>query len=243
MSTPTTNIRAALEAASLLEAPEALVLLRECCPETTVFSTSFGKEDQVLTDIIHGLGGGIRIFTLDTGRLFPETYSVWTSTLERYGLPLAVYVPEQADLEAFIAGYGPNAFYASPELRQACCRIRKVQPLKRALAGAEIWITGIRAAQSPNRQGMPRWEWDEANGIYKFHPLLDWTDERLEDYVRRHEVPCNILHERGFPSIGCAPCTRAVRPGEDARAGRWWWEANDRKECGLHQHGSAGAGA
>ena len=240
MSIASENIRTALEKASRLDPTESLAHLKTIVPQALVFSTSFGKEDQALTDIIHRLGGGIRIFTLDTGRLFAETYSVWTTTLERYGMPINVQVPDQAALESFIALHGPNAFYASPELRKECCRIRKVEPLKRALQGAKIWITGIRSAQSPNRQSMQHWAWDEANETFKFHPLLDWTDQQLEEYVRLHEVPCNVLHERGFPSIGCAPCTRAVRPGEDPRAGRWWWESNDKKECGLHQHGPSG---
>ena len=239
--TPTANfIAASLEDVSRLDALASLRHLTSLCRNSIVFSTSFGKEDQVITDMIYRMGGGIRIFTLDTGRLFAETYSVWTTTMERYGMPISVQVPDQEALEPFISLNGPNAFYSSPALRKECCRIRKVEPLKKALAGAQIWVTGIRAAQSPNRQSMQRWEWDEANDIYKYHPLLDWTDEQLDEYVRLHEVPCNVLHERGFPSIGCAPCTRAVRPGEDPRAGRWWWESNDQKECGLHQHGSPG---
>jgi phosphoadenosine phosphosulfate reductase len=239
MTSNKANIRTALEHASRLDAVESLAHLKSVCPQTVVFSTSFGKEDQVLTDMIHRLGGGIRIFTLDTGRLFPETYSVWTATLERYGMPISVMVPSQAALESYIAANGPNAFYASPEQRKECCRIRKVEPLKRALEGAAVWITGIRSAQSPNRQAMSKWEWDEGNQVFKFHPLLDWNDEALDTWVSQHNVPCNALHDRGFPSIGCAPCTRAVRPGEDPRAGRWWWESNAKKECGLHQHGSA----
>lgn len=241
MAEISSNIRNVLEQASRLDAIDALGHLKAVCHSTLVFSTSFGKEDQVLTDMIHRLGGGIRIFTLDTGRLFAETYSVWTATLERYGLPISVMVPEQTELESYIATHGPNAFYTSPELRKECCRIRKVEPLKRALAGAEIWITGIRAAQSPNRQAMSKWEWDEGNKVFKFHPLMDWTDEDVDAYIRSNNVPYNVLHDRGFPSIGCAPCTRAVRPGEDPRAGRWWWESNDKKECGLHQHASADA--
>ena len=236
MAEISSNIRSTLEKVSMLEALESLAHLKNVCPGTMVFSTSFGKEDQVLTDMIHRLGGGIRIFTLDTGRLFAETYSVWTATLERYGIPISVMVPEQHALESYISTHGPNAFYASPELRKECCRIRKVEPLKRALAGAAVWITGIRAAQSPNRQVMSKWEWDEGNKVFKFHPLLDWTDEAVDAYIRSNNVPYNVLHDRGFPSIGCAPCTRAVRPGEDPRAGRWWWESNDKKECGLHQH-------
>ena len=240
MTSPTNLIAASMEDASRLDAIASLRHLTALGRNTIVFSTSFGKEDQVITDMIHQMGGGIRIFTLDTGRLFAETYSVWATTMERYGIPITVQVPDQQALEPFISLYGPNAFYTSAALRKECCRIRKVEPLKRALEGVQIWITGIRSAQSPNRQSMQRWEWDEANEIFKFHPLLDWTDEQLDEYVRLHEVPCNVLHERGFPSIGCAPCTRAVRPGEDPRAGRWWWESNDKKECGLHQHGSAG---
>jgi phosphoadenosine phosphosulfate reductase len=241
MAEISSNIRNVLEQASRLDAIGALKHLKAVCHNTLVFSTSFGKEDQVITDLIHSAGGGIRIFTLDTGRLFAETYSVWTATLERYGLPISVMVPEQTALESYIGAHGPNAFYASTELRKECCRIRKVEPLKRALAGAEVWITGIRAAQSPNRQAMSKWEWDEGNKVFKFHPLMDWTDEDVDAYILSNNVPYNVLHDRGFPSIGCAPCTRAVRPGEDPRAGRWWWESNDKKECGLHQHASGDA--
>lgn len=227
-----------LREAAELPLPEALGFLKGSFSGMVVFSTSFGKEDQVITDLIHRAGGGIRIFTLDTGRLFPETYSVWTATMERYGMPISVMAPEQTALESFISANGPNAFYSSPELRKECCRIRKVVPLKRALAGAEVWITGIRSAQSQNRQSLSKWEWDDANRVFKFHPLLDWSDEAVDAYIRSKNVPYNVLHDRGFPSIGCAPCTRAVLPGEGPRAGRWWWESNDKKECGLHQHGA-----
>lgn len=211
-----------------------LLELTELYPGTVVFSTSFGLEDQAITHLIGDSGVDVRIFTLDTGRLFPETYSTWSSTLDRYKLTIEAYYPNETDLRAWITENGPNAFYGSVEARKACCQIRKVEPLRRALQGNRVWITGIRAAQSPERQGTPILEWDEANQILKYHPLLNWSDETLNEFIRINNVPYNPLHDRGFVSIGCAPCTRAIKPGEDFRAGRWWWEDNSKKECGLH---------
>lgn len=211
--------------------------LRELCswyPGAVVCSTSFGVEDQVITHQIHASGAEVSLFTLDTGRLFPETYSTWSATLERYGLPIEAWYPDEAALRNWVTSHGPNAFYASPELRKACCHIRKVEPLARALAGRMVWVTGIRSAQSPERQHTPILEWDSHYGIIKYHPLLDWTDEQTWAFVREHQIPYNPLHDKGFVSIGCAPCTRAIRAGEDFRAGRWWWEDNSKKECGLH---------
>jgi phosphoadenosine phosphosulfate reductase len=199
-----------------------------------VFSTSFGIEDQVITHLILSNHLPIRIFTLDTGRQFPETYSTWSRTLERYGEPIEVFAPQTAALEAMIAAKGPNSFYASVENRQECCHIRKVEPLNRALRHQQVWITGIRAEQSANRQGMLPVEWDDAHQLIKYHPLFDWTYEQVRAYVREYNIPYNALHDRGFVSIGCQPCTRAVQPGEDFRAGRWWWEDAAKKECGLH---------
>ncbi|MCX8020893.1 MAG: phosphoadenylyl-sulfate reductase [Chitinophagaceae bacterium] len=214
---------------------EVMKKLTTAFPEQVVFSTSFGLEDQVITDMIAGLQLPVKIFTLDTGRLFSETYSVWNSTLERYQINIRAYYPDGEALNAFVSQHGPNAFYESVALRKQCCHIRKVEPLKKALQGAKIWITGLRSEQGSERQQLQKAEWDEANQIIKFHPLFDWTWEEVWNYVRTNHVPYNVLHDRGFPSIGCAPCTRAIKPGEDFRAGRWWWENNASKECGLHK--------
>jgi phosphoadenosine phosphosulfate reductase len=205
-------------------------------PGQVVFSTSFSYEDQVIThDILHNKLP-VTLFTLDTGRLFAETYSVWSRTNERYGTTIKAYYPQAAALQEYVEANGPNAFYASVENRKQCCFIRKVEPLQRALAGKKIWITGLRAAHSANRNDLPAIEWDAANNIIKYHPLLHWTTEEVIAYVRKHNIPYNPLHDKGFVSIGCAPCTRAIKPGEDFRAGRWWWEDADKKECGLHSH-------
>lgn len=201
-----------------------------------VFSSSFSYEDQVITHLIAAHQLPIKIFTLDTGRLFAETYSVWASTLSRYQISLKAYYPQPELLEPFIEVNGPNAFYDSVENRKSCCHIRKVEPLKRALAGNAIWVTGLRAAHSANRGGLEMLEWDEGNQIIKFHPLLHWTTEQVADFIQEHNVPYNPLHDKGFVSIGCAPCTRAITAGEDFRAGRWWWEDANKKECGLHEH-------
>jgi phosphoadenosine phosphosulfate reductase len=205
-------------------------------PGKTVFSTSFGLEDQVITDMIAKGSPGVRIFTLDTGRLFPQTYSVWSSTMEKYAIGISAYLPDADQLADFLKANGPNGFYAGIGQRKACCHARKVVPLRSALAGNHVWVTGIRAGQSAGRDGMEMLEWDAANGIIKYHPLFAWTSAEVREYVDRNNVPYNILHDQGFPSIGCAPCTRAVQEGEDPRAGRWWWEENDKKECGLHAH-------
>ena len=172
--------------------------------------------------------------TLDTGRNFPETYSTWSRTLERYRQPIETFAPQAATLERLLAEKGPNSFYESVENRKECCHIRKVEPLGRALQGQQLWVTGIRAEQSPNRLDMASLEWDAAHQLLKFHPLFDWTSDQVRDYVGQHNIPYNALHDQGFVSIGCAPCTRAIQPGEDFRAGRWWWEDASKKECGLH---------
>ena len=200
----------------------------------TAFSTSFGWEDQVLNHMIFSEDINLPVFTLDTGRLFKETYSVWSRMLEKYDKKIEVYYPQQESLQEFVSNHGPNSFYASVENRKTCCGIRKVEPLSRALSGKEVWITGIRADQSENRKQMDWVEWDEGRGLIKVHPLFDWTLEEVKAYIRKHDVPYNALHDRGYPSIGCAPCTRAVQDGEDFRAGRWWWESASKKECGLH---------
>lgn len=215
---------------------EGIALMAERFPGQTVFSTSFGIEDQVLTDIIARGGLPVRIFTLDTGRLFQETYAVWSATLQTYGIDIEAFAPDSTALEAWLKAHGPNGFYESVENRKSCCHIRKVLPLQRALQGNRVWITGIRAAQSANRDTMPVMEWDEVNRIIKYHPLLHMSYDELRRHVAAHGVPINPLHDRGFVSIGCAPCTRAIREGEDFRAGRWWWEDHSKKECGLHAH-------
>ena len=215
---------------------EAISIVYQSHPSETVFSTSFGIEDQVITDLIAQHAVGVNIFTLDTGRLFPETYSLWSTTIEKYGLKINAFSPAADALNDFLATNGPNSFYTSVELRKTCCNIRKVRPLQKALAGNKIWITGIRAEQSPNRDAMKMLEWDETNQLIKFHPLMNWTYGQVKDYVAKNNVPYNPLHDRGFVSIGCAPCTRAIKEGEDFRAGRWWWEDNSKKECGLHSH-------
>ena len=218
-----------------LDPVEALSLLTNKFPERIVFSTSFGWEDQVITHMIFTNNLPIRVFTLETGRLFPETYYVWNRTMEMYEKPIYAYYPNNELLEKMVNAKGPSSFYESVENRKECCGIRKVEPLKRALAGNKCWVTGIRAEQSVNRHDMQNLEWDEQNNLIKFHPIYDWTLDQVKEYIRIHNVPYNTLHDRGFPSIGCQPCTRAVQPGEDFRAGRWWWEDQSKKECGLHE--------
>ncbi|HEX8316495.1 MAG TPA: phosphoadenylyl-sulfate reductase [Flavisolibacter sp.] len=215
---------------------DTLQQLNEAFPDKLVFSTSFSYEDQVIIDHISKLNFPVSIFTLDTGRLFPETYSTWSRTLERYNLTVEAFYPDAERLQEFVRSYGPNSFYESVDNRKQCCHIRKVEPLKKALAGKAVWVTGLRAEHSPNRSDMTILEWDEVNQIIKYNPLLHWTTEEVRQYIDQYNIPYNSLHDKGFISIGCAPCTRAVRLGEDFRAGRWWWEEADKKECGLHVH-------
>ncbi len=222
-----------IKEAESLSAAEAIRLVTEWFPKGVVFSSSLGQEDQVLTDMIYKNGLPVKIFTIDTGRLFNETYELLDRTNARYKNNMQVYFPEAADVESFVQEKGINAFYESVENRKACCYIRKVIPLNRALKGAKVWITGLRSEQSDNRQDMPMIEWDEQRQLYKFNPLINWTYEQMLTYVKEHNVPYNTLHDKGFISIGCAPCTRAIETGEHPRAGRWWWESSQ-KECGLH---------
>lgn len=217
-----------------LDVVAKLKYLAEKHKDRIVFSTSFGWEDQVITHLIFSNKIPIKVFTLETGRLFPETYYVWNRTLEIYQQPIHAYFPQSDLLQKMVAAKGPSSFYESVENRKECCYIRKIEPLKRALAGNEMWITGIRADQSANREGMEDVEWDEGNQLFKFHPIFDWTLEDVKQYVKENNIVYNTLHDKGFPSIGCAPCTRAVAKGEDFRAGRWWWEDQSKKECGLH---------
>jgi len=222
--------------AATLSVDELFGFLAKEFPGEVTFSTSFSYEDQVITHKILSNRLPIQIFTLDTGRLFPETYSVWTATNEKYNTHIKAYYPDHTLLEEFIAEKGPNSFYESVENRKQCCFIRKVDPLKRALKNNKIWITGLRAEHSPDRQNLAQVEWDEGNEIIKYHPLLHWTTDEVKESINQYKIPYNPLHDKGFVSIGCAPCTRAIKAGEDFRAGRWWWEDNSKKECGLHQH-------
>lgn len=219
-----------IEKASL---KEGLEIIDELFRGKVVFSSSLGQEDQVITDAIFKNDLSIKIFTLDTGRLFNETYELLEKTIARYKKTIHVFFPDAKDVEEYVTTRGVNAFYESVENRKQCCQIRKVKPLNRALKGAEVWITGLRAEQSDNRKEMAMIEWLEDKQLYKFNPLLHWSYAEVLDYIKEFFVPYNPLHDKGFISIGCAPCTRAVEPGEDARAGRWWWETSQ-KECGLH---------
>lgn len=219
---------------SRLSEVEALTALTETFPGQVTFSSSFSVEDQVILHQIASNQLPVSVFTLDTGRLFPETYAVWSSSREKYNISIQPYFPNQESLEQMVEANGPNSFYASVSNRQQCCFIRKVAPLQRALAGNKVWITGLRAAHSPERKNVTSVEWDEGNQVIKYHPLLHWSNEQVWDFIKQHNIPYNPLHDRGFVSIGCAPCTRAIQPGEDFRAGRWWWEDANKKECGLH---------
>ena len=227
------------EQVQLLSIEEVIDQLAKQFPGKVTFSSSFSYEDQLITHKILTSDYPVSIFTLDTGRLFEETYSVWSATNERYHTKIKAYYPDHNLLEPYVAEHGPNSFYESVEERKSCCYVRKVEPLKRALKGQSVWITGLRAEHSANRHDMPQVEWDESNQIIKYHPILHWTTKEVKDYINEHNIPYNILHDRGFVSIGCAPCTRAIKPGEDFRAGRWWWEDNTKKECGLHVHQQA----
>jgi len=225
-----------LENVAQLNLEDSLKFLSENFGEKIVFSTSFGIEDQVISHAIFGQKiKNIEVFTLDTGRLFPETYAVWDKTLLQYGAKIKSYYPNANAIESFVNDHGINPFYTSIELRKECCSIRKVVPLQQGLKGAKIWITGLRAEQSENRNSLEIIQWDEQQQLFKYNPLLHWTTEDVMDYLKKNAVPYNILHDQGFISIGCAPCTRAIKPGENFRAGRWWWEDNSKKECGLHK--------
>lgn len=213
---------------------DSIAAVASLFPEKVIFSSSLGQEDQVITDVIFKNNIPVRIFTIDTGRLFNETYELLDKTMVRYKKSIQVYFPEAGDVEEFVIAKGINSFYGSVENRKECCHIRKVKPLNRALTDAKVWITGLRAEQSDNRKEMPVIEWDNSRQLYKFNPLINWRYEDVMDYLKEFNVPYNSLHDKGFPSIGCAPCTRAVEPGEDTRSGRWWWETSQ-KECGLHQ--------
>jgi phosphoadenosine phosphosulfate reductase len=197
-------------------------------------SSSLGAEDQALTHIIARIDKNARIFTLDTGRVFPETYDLMARTQEKYGVKIEVFFPDAVAVEKMVNEKGINLFYKSIENRKLCCGVRKIEPLKRAFSGLDAWICGLRKDQSVTRFFTKMVEWDENNGLIKINPLLNWSEKQVWSFIRENEIPYNILHDKGFPSIGCQPCTRAIQPGEDIRAGRWWWENPEQKECGLH---------
>lgn len=203
--------------------------------EKTALSSSFGVEDQVLTDMMLKIDKSANIFTLDTGRLPYETYSVMDETNLKYGTKINVYFPDSEDVEALYQTQGINGFYESIENRKRCCFVRKIAPLERALTDLDIWVTGLRASQSVTREDMQLFEMDETHSVIKVNPLLNWSETEVWEYIHKNNVPYNKLHDQGFPSIGCAPCTRAVKDGEDIRSGRWWWENPEHKECGLHK--------
>jgi phosphoadenosine phosphosulfate reductase len=213
---------------------QALLHLTRLFPGQVSFSSSLSLEDQVLTDIIFRNEIPVTVFTLDTGRLFNEVYELIQVTEAKYGQRIQSYFPESSDVETLVSDYGINCFYQSTELRKRCCHVRKVIPLQRALEGVKIWVTGLRAAQSENRHSLQSMEWDHTHQLIKYNPLVDWTIDEISDYIEKNAVPVNPMYKKGFASIGCAPCTRAIFPGEDVRAGRWWWEAS-KKECGLHE--------
>lgn len=214
----------------------AITLLKEIERDYSpaVMASSFGAEDMVLLDLIWKHTPGIEIFTLDTGRLPKETYDLMQTVKTRYQREVQIFFPDAATIEAFVTHNGPNAFYDSVDLRKQCCGIRKVAPLKRALEDKKAWITGMRRSQSVTRNELPVSEWDADHELQKFSPLTDWSNGEVWKYIRAFDVPYNALHDEGYASIGCAPCTRAITPGEDIRAGRWWWENPETKECGLH---------
>ncbi|MCK4874687.1 MAG: phosphoadenylyl-sulfate reductase [Sulfurimonas sp.] len=202
--------------------------------DRAALSSSLGVEDQVLTHMMLGIDKKANIFTLDTGRLHPQTYSVMDATNLKYGVKLNVFFPDTEGVEKLYQSQGINGFYESIENRKACCFTRKIEPLQRALSELDVWITGLRASQSVTRENLNLIEYDEVNKVIKVNPLLEWSEEEVWNFVKKHKVPYNKLHDEGFPSIGCAPCTRAVKEGEDVRSGRWWWENPEYKECGLH---------
>ncbi len=214
---------------------ELIAFFLDFFKEKIAFSTSLGLEDQVLTHMIAGINPSARFFTLDTGRLFPETYDLIDRTVQKYNISIDVYFPDARDVEQMVKEKGINLFYDSIENRKLCCEVRKLRPLARAMSGLDAWITGLRRDQSVTRKNLKKVEWDENNAKVKINPLAYWTLDEVNQYIEQHKIPVNPLHKKGFVSIGCQPCTRAVEPGEDVRAGRWWWENPETKECGLHK--------
>ncbi len=219
-------------------ATDVLAMAARRFPDRVAFASSLGLEDQVLTHMIVEAKLDIPIFTLDTGRLFPETYDLIDRTSKRYGVTIHTYFPAAAEVEKMVDRDGVNLFRESIEARKRCCEVRKILPLRRAQLELDAWVCGLRTGQGATRQQVEVVEWDNLADMVKINPLADWTEQTVREYVDEHDVPYNVLHDQGFPSIGCAPCTRAVAADEDARAGRWWWEAADHRECGLHHRGA-----
>lgn len=213
---------------------DSLKYLASLFPEKVIFTTSFGVEDQAITHAIFANDIPIEVVTLDTGRLFPETYKVYSETIKKYNKKITLFFPDRDEVERMVTEKGPYSFYHSKENRLECCHIRKVVPLGRALEGKSCWISGIRADQSPDRSTLEWLEYDENKKLFKFLPLFNWTLQDVNNYLKTNNIPVNALVDKGYISIGCEPCTRAVSPGEDFRAGRWWWESGNQKECGLH---------
>ncbi|MBC8378719.1 MAG: phosphoadenylyl-sulfate reductase [Planctomycetes bacterium] len=209
-------------------------------PGRLVLTSSMAAEDQVLTDMIVKIDPSVNILTLDTGRLPQETYDVIEATQKKYGITVQILFPDYRQVEAMIEKHGPNMFFKNVENRKLCCHIRKIEPLKRGLKDRDVWVCGLRKEQSVTRTGLEPIQWDEQFELIKLSPILDWSNEQVWEYIRENDVPYNALHDRGYPSIGCAPCTRAIAEGEDIRAGRWWWEQPEHKECGLHWNKQAG---
>ena len=217
-----------------MPAQDVVRLALDTFGQRVALSSSFGAEDMVLIDMLMKIDPKARIFTLDTGRLPQETYNVIDATRQKYGANIEVMFPQPDAVQVMVGEHGMNLFYHSVEHRKLCCGVRKMEPLRRALAGLDAWMTGLRREQSVTRTAVHKVEWDEGNSLVKINPLADWTHDDVWKYIREHNVPYNALHDRGYPSIGCAPCTRAIQPGEHERAGRWWWEHPETKECGLH---------
>jgi phosphoadenosine phosphosulfate reductase len=203
--------------------------------DSITFASSLGAEDQVITHMIAQINKETSIFMLDTGRLFPETYDLLEKTNLRYKINIKVFFPNAQQVEEMVNEKGINLFYKSIENRKLCCHIRKTIPLQRALEGKKAWITGLRKQQAVTRTDLDKVVWDDVNGLIKVNPLIEWSENDIWDYIKKHNIPYNPLHDKGYPSIGCQPCTRAIFPGEDIRAGRWWWENPETKECGLHK--------
>ncbi|MCL5887728.1 MAG: phosphoadenylyl-sulfate reductase [Actinobacteria bacterium] len=235
---PATDITELGSQVRSLPPAEVLQWAQDRYGDRVAIASSLGPEDQVLLHMAASIEPGPRVFTLDTGRLFPETYDVIRESVERYGMPIEVMFPDTSDVEEMVRAHGVDLFRDSVAARKLCCDVRKVRPLKRALADMDAWITGLRAGQSPTREALEVLSWDETNGLLRIAPLASWTEEDVWTYIRAHDVPVSALHARGFRSIGCAPCTRATFPGEDVRDGRWWWESPEHKECGLHACGA-----
>jgi len=231
---PTKNIDLLNEQWAKLSAKEIIEKALSLFGDKITFATSLGAEDQVITYMISKIDKSAKIITLDTGRVFPETYDLLHRTVNRYGLAIKSYYPDTTQVEEMVNTKGINLFYESIENRKLCCHVRKIVPLRRALHGMDAWITGLRREQSVTRTDLKIVEWDGANGLIKINPLLEWTEVQLWDFIKSNDIPYNKLHDQGFPSIGCQPCTRAIGKDEDLRAGRWWWEMPDSKECGLH---------